>query len=315
LDDNVLTVIGQSRLFAEVELAAIAEELAETRRQRLVPGEALLNPALLNHEVHLLISGELLVCMEPGAAGAVARLKPGDCAGELSMLDENPPSAYVVAGSECEVLSISQECLWSMMKKQQGIALNLLYVLAERFRHNTEILLDSLEMQRVYRNMAESDALTGLRNRSWAREIFPKQLELSERIGQSVSLAIIDIDHFKQINDVYGHAVGDRVLQHIGRIFIQNLRGTDLSARYGGEEFVVMMPGTPLAKARITMERLRQRAEALLIELPDGGSVNCTLSIGISEWRPGLMLDELIRFADSNLYRAKSLGRNQVCDS
>jgi diguanylate cyclase (GGDEF)-like protein len=315
VDDKTLNTIKLFRLFNGVDLSALAEEWADTRLHRLAAGKVLLDPSLINHEIHLVLSGELLVCMDPQGPGAVAHLRAGDCAGELSLLDENPPSAYVIAGTECELLSISQECLWRMMKKQHSIAFNLLRILAERFRHNTKILLDSLEMQRAFQNSSESDPLTGLRNQTWAREVFPKQLELSDRVGQAVCLAILNIDHFHKLLKVYGTEISDHVLQIIGHIFKFNLRSTDLSSRYSNEEFVVMMPGTPLATARMILERLRQKVEALEIQIPNDGQICCTLSIGVAEWRSGIILDELIRSADINLYHAKALGGNQVCDS
>ena len=249
---------------------------------------------------------------DPVGSTALARLKAGECVGEISIIDDEPPSAYVLAAADTELLAISEKTLWKMLRRVHGVALNLLQVLARRFRINNAVLLDSLEIQRRYRNLSETDALTGLHNRTWCNEVFPKQLELSERIGQPITLAMIDIDHFKRINDGYGHAAGDTVLRQMGRIFQQNLRSTDLSARFGGEEFIVLMPATPLAKAQISAERMRKRVEDTAVELADGRQLRCTISIGLAEWRHGLRIDELVNFADTALYRAKHQGRNQV---
>jgi diguanylate cyclase (GGDEF)-like protein len=314
MNEESLLQIRQARLFSAVDLAQVADELAETRLIKLAPGQILLDPLRANHDIFVVLAGQLLVSTDPGGSTTLGRLKPGDCVGEVSIIDDEPPSAYVLASAETELLAISQETLWKMLGKVHAIALNLLHVLAHRFRQNNSILVDSLEMQRRYRNLSETDALTGLHNRNWCNEVFPKQLELSERIGQPITLAMVDIDHFKQINDQYGHAVGDLVLQHIGRLFHQNLRSTDLSARFGGEEFIVLMPATPLSKAVLSAERLRKKIEENEIELADGRRLRCTISAGVAEWRHGLRLDELIGFADMAMYRAKHLGRNQVSD-
>jgi diguanylate cyclase (GGDEF)-like protein len=314
MNEDTLLQIRQSRLFLDVDLSVVVDELAETRLVKLAPGQILLDPLCANHDIFVILSGQLLVSADPGGSMALARLKSGDCVGEISIIDDEPPSAYVLASVETELLAISQGTLWKMLRKLHAMALNLLHVLAHRFRQNNSVLLDSLEMQRRYRNLSETDALTGLHNRAWCNEIFPKQLELSERIGQPIALAMLDIDHFKQVNDRYGHPVGDVVLQNIGQLFHQNLRTTDLSARFGGEEFIVLMPATPLSKAALSAERLRKKIDDNEIELTDGRTLKCTVSIGIAEWRPGLRLDELIGVADMALYRAKHLGRNRVCD-
>lgn len=306
--------IRQSRLFANVDLASITDELAESRVIKLAPGQILLDPLRSNHDIYVILAGQLLVSADPGGSTPLARLKAGDCVGEISIVDDEPPSAYVLASVETDLLAVSQVTLWKMLGKVHAMALNLLHILAHRFRQNNSILLDSLEMQRRYRNLSETDALTGLHNRTWCSEVFLKQLDLSERIGQPISIAMLDIDHFKGINDRYSHQVGDLVLQSIGRLFQQNLRSTDLSARYGGEEFIVLMPATPLGKAVLSAERMRKKVEENEIELADGRKLKCTISIGVAEWRRGLRLDELIGFADMALYRAKHLGRNRVCD-
>lgn len=314
MNEETLSQIRQARLFASVDLATVSEELSETRLVKLAPGQIVLDPLRANHDIFVILAGQLLVSADPGGSTPLARLKSGDCVGEISIVDDEPPSAYVLASVETELLAISQVTLWKMLGKVHTMALNLLHVLAHRFRQNNSILLDSLEMQRRYRNLSETDALTGLHNRTWCNEVFPRQLELSERIGQPISLAMLDIDHFKEINDRYSHQVGDIVLQHIGRLFHQNLRSTDLSARFGGEEFIILMPATPAAKAVLSAERIRRKIEEAVIELVDGRQLKCTVSIGVAEWRHGLRLDELIGFADMALYRAKHLGRNRVCD-
>lgn len=314
MNEETLSQVRQSRLFADVDLALIPEELAETRLVKLAPGQLMLDPLRANHDIFVILAGQLLVSADPGGSTTLARLKSGDCVGEISIVDDQLPSAYVLASVETDLLAIGQDTLWKMLSKAHTMALNLLQVLADRFRQNNKTLLDSLEMQRRYRNLSETDALTGLHNRVWCNEVFPRQLDLSERIGQPISLAMVDIDHFKLINDRYSHQVGDAVLQQLGRVFHQNLRSTDLAARFGGEEFIILMAATPLPKAVLSSERLRKKVEESEVELADGRKLKYTVSIGVAEWRPGLRLDELIGFADMALYRAKSLGRNRVCD-
>lgn len=311
-EEQIPGILQGSVLFKGVEIASIQSELNDSRVQAIEPGQVLLDPKHINTHIYILLHGELLVCLEPKITHPLLRLGVGDCVGELSIIDASAPSAYVVASVPTHLLVISKPVLWRMLAVQQVMALNLLHVLARRIRENNTVLLGSLELQRQYRSKAETDALTGLHNRAWFEEVFPKQLELCERTGQQVSLLMVDLDHFKKVNDTYGHTVGDEVLRHMGYLLRHNLRSTDLCARYGGEEMIVLMPGTELVHAHLTAERLRESVAATPLKLEDGRELEIHLSGGIAQWQPGVRLSDLIRSADQALYKAKDAGRNRI---
>ena len=313
--EQVSAILTASTLFKDVDLAAIANELGEARHLRVEAGQVLLDPKEVNLNIYVVLSGELLVCLEPNVGNPLVRVGPGDCVGELSIIDTALPSAYVMSASASQLLAISKDVLWRMLAREQRIAVNLLNVLSQRIRESNIVLLGNLEIQREYRNKAETDSLTALHNRTWFEEVFPKQLELCERIGQHCSLLMLDVDHFKKVNDQYGHQNGDEALRHIGRLLLRNLRGTDLCARYGGEELIVLMPGTEVSQARLTAERLRESIAASLLSLPDGRQLKLTISGGIAQWQPGVALSTLIDSADRALYHAKEGGRNQIAVS
>jgi diguanylate cyclase (GGDEF)-like protein len=310
--DRVPALLANSRLFKGVDLATMDAELRESRLLSIDSGQVLLDPKHLNTHIYIVLHGELLVCLEPKITNPLVRLGVGDCVGELSIIDASAPSAYVVAAVQTQLLSITKPVLWRMLAIQQAMALNLLHVLAHRIRENNVVLLGSLELQRQYRNKAETDALTGLHNRAWFEEVFPKQLELCERTGQHASLLMVDIDHFKKVNDQYGHSYGDEVLRHMGSLLRRNLRSTDLCARYGGEEIIVLMPGTEMLQGQLTADRLRESIANTPLRLPDGRELTVQVSGGIAQWQPGTALHDLIRSADQALYKAKDGGRNQI---
>ena len=312
---QLLDILAASRLFDGVDLGALQQELAESRCLVAAPGQVLLNPVVANREIYVILAGELLVCLEPKVANPLVHLGAGDCVGELSIIDTSPPSAYVVSAGESTLLAIPQDVLWRMLSRQHGMAVNLLHILTRRIRENNAVLLNSLELQRTYRNKAETDALTGLHNRAWFEEVFPRQLELCERIGQSVSLLMIDIDHFKKVNDEQGHLSGDEALRHLGQLLQRNLRSTDLCARYGGEEIVILMTATESAQACLIADRLRSTIASTPLTLTNGKQLSLTVSGGIAEWQPGTGLEALIRAADQALYLAKSGGRDQIVAS
>lgn len=179
-------------------------------------------------------------------------------------------------------------------------------------------LVASLEQAwRAVNEMAMHDALTGLSNRRHFIPAAQRELDLAQRHQQALAVLLLDVDHFKVINDAFGHLHGDAVLVEIARRCQHALRATDLLARWGGEEFIMLLPNTPLPQALQLAERVRAaivREPRLRIE---GQDVEVTASLGAVGLAPGqtLSLDELIRRADSALYQAKSAGRDRVAMS
>ena len=158
-----------------------------------------------------------------------------------------------------------------------------------------------------------TDGLTQLYNHRYFQDELARAFEESQRYGRPLSLAIVDLDFFKKVNDTYGHAVGDEVLKQVSMLFRDSIRSTDLAARYGGEEFAVMMPETELADALVFAEKIRSQVEATQVNT-QAGSIATTVSIGVSTV-PHTRIHaakELVVAADKALYRAKKNGRNQV---
>jgi diguanylate cyclase (GGDEF)-like protein len=162
-------------------------------------------------------------------------------------------------------------------------------------------------------NLAQTDSLSGVLNRRAFLETAAYRLERAGSLGQPVVVAVIDVDHFKTINDRFGHAVGDAVIQAMAALLESGVRRTDLVGRLGGDEFALLIEGAE-AQARELLERLRHQVAAAPIRLPDGRQVAITLSIGMaaSGRVAGEGLDAVLAAADTSLYRAKGLGRNRV---
>ncbi len=163
------------------------------------------------------------------------------------------------------------------------------------------------------RKLAITDSLTGLSNRRHFFELAEMELIRSRRYLHPLALAMIDIDHFKKVNDTYGHMAGDIVLREVARACQASLRKVDAIGRYGGEEIVILMPETTLDQAQPALERLRKRVEAMRIETARG-AMQFTISIGLADLRIGedITIDQLLDRADQAMYKAKRSGRNQV---
>jgi len=170
------------------------------------------------------------------------------------------------------------------------------------------------EANELLTRLASTDALTGLANKRALEEALSRDLARAERDHTWLAIVISDIDHFKKVNDTWGHLTGDEVLRHVGRAFSSKLRAGDLAARYGGEEFLLILPGSNLVGAKIAAERLRKGIEELVIPGPQG-AIPITSSFGVAAMcGPGCAgkTKELIARADAALYAAKHAGRNRV---
>jgi two-component system cell cycle response regulator len=160
--------------------------------------------------------------------------------------------------------------------------------------------------------MATTDALTGLLNRRAFLDWGKREVLRSSRYNDSLSMILLDVDHFKQINDQRGHATGDIVLAGLARLLSGKVRSCDVVARWGGEEFVVALPSTPLAGATIVAERMRHELERLEVLDPNGHRVPVTASFGVAQLFAEESVEKLVDRADRRMYGAKSAGRNRV---
>jgi two-component system cell cycle response regulator len=165
------------------------------------------------------------------------------------------------------------------------------------------------------RRLATIDALTGLNNRRAFIEATSREVARADRYVEPLSLVLFDLDHFKLVNDVRGHAAGDCVLRAIGRVLRETMRAADFCARWGGEEFVVSMPQTSASQAKLVAERLRAAIASATIADEVGAPIPVTASLGIATLRAGETLDAFVDRADRAMYVAKSSGRNRVCAS
>ena len=172
--------------------------------------------------------------------------------------------------------------------------------------------IKNAQLFRQVHQLSAIDVLTGCLTRQHGMNLISAELRRAQRSEQPVSLIFIDIDHFKQLNDRYGHLFGDTVLAAVGAAMKEALRGSDLRCRYGGEEFVVLLPETPLEGAKRVAESLRRHLARKAIKRPEG-SVFVTASLGVSMATPGeLDAKALLARADAAMYRAKRDGRNSV---
>ncbi len=186
---------------------------------------------------------------------------------------------------------------------------------AELTRLNNQMLTIQRELEKknaAMERLAYYDTLTGLLNRRAILEKLTEWLRHVQRYKSRLAIAMLDIDHFKLVNDSYGHRIGDRVLSDLADLMRRSIRTADFVGRYGGEEFLLILPNTDAAGASIVAERVRAHIEGTPMHDTSGRTFKTTVSLGAAEYCSGDDEDLLIGRADTALYRAKDLGRNRV---
>ncbi|HNP36769.1 MAG TPA: GGDEF domain-containing protein [Woeseiaceae bacterium] len=300
-------------LFRGVDPGDVQELLQTCGRRDLCEGELLLSPGTKNEHVYLILSGSLDVHVGSLQAPTLVTLSVGSCVGEMSIIEDCDPSAFVIGAEETHLLVVHQRVLWAMVNASHAFAKNLLLVLSERVRSHNQVIANNYGELRRFERHATTDALTGLGNRRSMEQSFPREILRCEMNSQPIALIMVDVDNFKDFNDKFGHIAGDRALTAVARTLKIQFRPQDILVRFGGDEFAVLLPAVGIDQALSIADRVRQcvsgdtsNADDSLIQIP------IRISMGIAALDGPGTLDALIREADAALYRAKRAGRDAV---
>ena len=246
-----------------------------------------------------------------------------DSIGVLQLLNAKDAAGNIVA------FDSGAELLLEALASQAAVALENRYLLDEQedLKNQLEIEVDErtgqlktalsklTEAHIILKELTTIDAVTGIRNRQYFDEVFEKEWKRATRQSYEISMLVLDIDHFKRVNDIHGHLAGDECLARVAKAIDDMLnRPSDVVARFGGEEFVVILPYIGKVNACMLAEQIREKIEDLAFE-GDAAGIKVTISIGVATMVPSTGEDpqRLIGNADEALYKAKSTGRNRVC--
>jgi diguanylate cyclase (GGDEF)-like protein len=280
------------------------------RLRHLAAGRRLLKRGEPNLRVYIVISGRLRVELDGSAP--IAHINRGETVGELSLLAGSAATATVAAVDASQLHVLDEETFWWLAESSHEFSVGLLVRMAKRLRSNNEAVEENIALRRQFEQAALSDALTGFRNRLWLDQTLPRIIQRHLHASEPLCIAMMDIDHFKSVNDGYGHAAGDAVLMRVGRLVRGNLRPSDFAARVGGEEFALVLPQTLLPGAIIAVERLREAIAGAKFDHGGRRLPQVTVSIGLAALERGTNSGQLLARADVALYAAKQAGRNRT---
>jgi diguanylate cyclase (GGDEF)-like protein/PAS domain S-box-containing protein len=237
--------------------------------------------------------------------------------------------ADVESGLRCKHVQGGQKGLVCIPMMAHGTSLGMLHLqlsshdpgrwdarqrLGQEVAEHLGLALAKLKLQETLQQQSIRDPLTGLFNRRHLEESLAKEVQKAQRQSHSLGLLMVDLDHFKLVNDSHGHEAGDAVLREMGKIFTRHIRSGDIACRFGGEEFTILLPDASLDIVRKRAEQIREAAKATQVRVGDHTLAPVTLSIGVAFFPyDGTNPDDLLQAADSALYRAKKEGRDRVC--
>ena len=317
------TLLERNKLFRGIPLESVEPILKDCRVIALKSGATLLEAGQNNASLFLVLDGELRIYLNGTGLPAHAVLGPGECAGELSLIDGKGSAALVMAAQDTRLLEMPHERVWEMVESSNGIARNLLAILAGRIRNDNLLQVTTSEASLEFEVATHIDTLTGLHNKSWMGGAFPRMAQRCKHDGVPLFLLLADIDRFKEFNDRHGHLAGDGVLKGVARILAANLRPHDLLAYLGGDRFAVLLPEQSADGAMKMAERLREavavptlRFSKSVVQSADDTqriqTEHVAVSLGAAEVQPGDTLDAALAAAENALQQAKKDGRNRV---
>ena len=318
------TLLEQNKLFRDIPFESVENLLKDCQEITLKSGATLLDVGQKNTSLYLVLDGELRVYLDGTGLPVHAVMGPGECVGELSLIDGGSSAALVMAARDTRMLVMPHELVWSMVDSLNGIARNLLAILAGRIRNDNLLQVTTSEASLEFEVAVHIDTLTGLHNRSWMGEAFPRMAQRCERSGVPLFLLVVDIDRFKEFNDHHGHLAGDSVLKGVARIMAANLRPPDLLVYLGGDRFAVLLAEKSPDGAMKMAERLREAVAAPVLRFGKSSTPQAAgatqaiqeehvrISLGVSEVKHGNTLDAVLAAAVDALQQAKTDGRNRV---
>jgi diguanylate cyclase (GGDEF)-like protein len=309
--------IGIFSLLGKEEIDTVGEHLAP---RNLSKGEVLFREGDTGEDLYIVKDGivSIGIRLPDGSDHEIAQLTQGDFFGDMSIFDNAPRSATCTAVERTFLYSLSKSSFADIIDRHPRTALKLMYrmlnVTTQRLRNTSGFVSEMVIWGENARKRVVTDEMTGVYNRRFLDDSLGNYLAEAGEKGLPLSLLMVDLDQFRQINELYGQAKGDEAIKEAARIFKTRLRPRDVVARYGGDEFMIVLPETDSAQAAGLADGIRREvAELPILSGAKGPITKVTTSIGVASFpEHANELKALRGSADEALYGAKEQGRNRV---
>lgn len=315
-----ISFLREVAIFSQLTDEELGSLLGLLRAVDAGEGQRLFREGDEGDELYIVKSGCVAsrIRLQSGSEREIARFLPGDFFGEMCIFERAPRSATCSAVSDSELYSLHESDFYGMMNVRPRTAIKIMHrmlnITTQRLQNTSEFLSDMVHWGEEASRRVVTDELTGAYNRRFLDDALPRHFESARSTGNPLSIIMLDLDYFRQINEHYGQEMGDKVILSVVSVLRECMRQKDIIARYGGDEFTLLLPETDMESAWRIGERVRQGVESLPLLADLNGPVRAvTTSQGLASYPECASdLDALRDMADKALYRAKEEGRNRV---
>ncbi|MFA6014659.1 MAG: GGDEF domain-containing protein [Gallionellaceae bacterium] len=310
---DTIDILKTSVLFQGVSPELIKHALNNSVQIALTQGQKLLSRETVNQQVFIVMSGRLSVNLDDAGHKIIELIGRGDCIGEMSLFNERYASVVVVAATDCMLLVIEPDTVWSLIHKSHEIAHNMLQILSRRIHVSDQVIAQNIEHQQGYQGLNLVDSLTGLYNRNWLQKELGRYLTRSKQDNKKSCLMLLEIDGYEKYVRDFGEIGGEQAIRKVASTVLDCIRPEDQAGRNYGAQLVVHLPNVlSLDEACVVANRLINSMANATIVLPTGDCLpSVTLSVGVS-LAVNNNAAELFLEAESALRNAQTKGGNCV---
>lgn len=305
---EVINLLQGSPLFKKVKSSLLASLLMKTTQIRLVAEQILMIPGQQNDRIYIVLSGRLRVQITEYDPKPLALLGMGECVGEMSMFDDDHVSSYIIAATDCELLSIPHADAWAVLNESLQASHNMLAILANRIRSSNRVLAESMESMHGYEALDYVNTVSGIYNRRWLSENIARLIHRHTRNNQPCVFILLKVENFVQFDARFGSLGSDQAQRTIAQTMLRCLRPNDVATHISEDQFAILLPQTEPENVNIVTGRLLEEVSQTTIVTPSGDALPpITLLVGISQLQPHDTLDSLIARANSAISGAQNL--------
>lgn len=309
-DTRQLSTLSRLGLFGAVDLEQCSGLLAKCNSKTFKPGELLLYKDQENCSMYVIIDGHLGMHLYEDAP-AVVTLNPGDTVGEMSVIGEQPVSAFVKAQTECKVLEIPEKLLWEFVSSDVNFARNLMKLFVKRMLDLNRLVYQRMQEEERSNLKADKDEFTGMYSKQWLKETLPYEMTRCTMRNRTLAMLMLEVDRFQNLIEIYGQYTANKIFQAIANAIQIELRGMDMAVKFSDGCIALLLIGTDVVQAENVAKRIHRAVDQVVLK-DIRVNEKFAVSIGVAEMAAEDYADLLIARTQAALARALSEGGNQT---